>query len=99
MLSKDQVAAQYALNGNGRIASLGKFQGEPWWVVALWDLALEGCADGMDDDEGVEISIFNLDPELAAITGYRSDATSGRKIIVWETDSGFVCHNVVSAHQ
>lgn len=36
---------------NGRIISQGKFEGEPEWVPHFWNMAFDGMADELYDEE------------------------------------------------
>lgn len=62
----------------------GKFEGERPYVAYYWEMYLNGCADGDDD----EILSFNVTPEDTAIFPELKD----RNVIkIVETDQGFVC--------
>ncbi len=84
----------YKLTPHGRVTSPGKFEGEPWWIVALWDRALDGFANATTDDGDVTFSHFYVDSdqELAEVSGIATDRP--REILVWEDENGFVRHVV-----
>ena len=93
MLSRTDVAARYTLTGD-RVASPGKFEGEPWYVVALWDLVLDGAADGetWDGPDNDDLTAwFRVDDEMRAACGLDG---SHSWIAVWERGDGFVCHEL-----
>jgi hypothetical protein len=95
MTTKDEVAQNYQLDAKGIVLSPGKFEGEPWYVVALWNLALEGCADREVHDGTQLISCFEIDAEIVAMCG--NGHRLGQYICVWERDNGFVDHAVMRA--
>lgn len=43
-MTRQQILQDYQVK-NGRIASPGKFEGEPIFAPYFWDLGLMGCAD------------------------------------------------------
>lgn len=63
MMTKADVAAEYTLTDRGTVSSPGKFEGEPWYVVALWGLVLDGGAD-METGEDPSVSWFRVDSNL-----------------------------------
>lgn len=46
-MTRDEILHHYTV-ASGRIASPGKFEGEPVFAPALWDIGLNGFADGGD---------------------------------------------------
>ncbi len=75
------------VGGVAYVATPGKFEGEPLWLVALWDLVLEGCSDGEEWDGETPIAVFTVDADLIAV----DPSLAGEGVIrVWEDDSGFV---------
>jgi hypothetical protein len=90
MQTKQDIAKEYKIDERGIVRSPGKFESEPWYVVALWDLVLNGCADREDFDGEVLVASFAIDEELAPIIGRAINAT--HFVSVWERDDGFVCH-------
>lgn len=72
------------------ITSPGKFQGEPRWAPYFWEMAMDGCIDGEEDDLTVWFDVIEPDdtdefPELRQfkVVKLREDA------------NGFVhCHTV-----
>ena len=97
MLTKIEVEKEYALNEHGIVQSPGKFEGEPWYVVALWDLVLEGCADEeiWEDDE--QTSAFALSADMRRACGLSVPAIDGADwILLWERSDGFVCSRKIS---
>jgi len=74
---------------DGVITSPGKFEGEPVWLPGLWDLAMQGFADG-EDNETFTFHFSDLnDPMVKAYP-----MLGGRFVYVWETEQGFVCCRV-----
>ncbi len=63
MLIKSEIAKDYNLTERGTIANPGKFEGEMWYVVALWDLVLNGGSD-METGEDPAVSWFRVDSNL-----------------------------------
>lgn len=92
MLTKEEIAVAfgYTINERGTITSPGKFEGEPWWAVALWEMALEGFADDtLDEDDGGPTDLFTVDEELIERFALPAD-WEGHTIGVYEDDFGFV---------
>src|SRR5208282_4626278 len=88
MMTQQDVAQQYQVDMGGRIASLGKFEGEHWSTVALYNVAIDGGADeslqwGEDECE----DIFILDDEMRAAIG--CDATE-YAVTLYHDSQGFV---------
>lgn len=70
LLTRDAVAAAFSVTDHGVIRSPGKFEGEPWWAVALWEESLLGLADEtLDEDEGGPTDLFTVDEEMIAVLG------------------------------
>ncbi len=101
MLTKNEIAADYTLSERGTIASPGKFEGEIWQTVALWDLMLDGGSDfETGDSESGEpvIAWFHVDAALIAdLTSnaaerdaFAADYPPGSYLGVWEDSQGFV---------
>lgn len=63
MMTKEEIAKEYTLTDRGTVASPGKFEGEMWYVVALWDLILDGGCDLETGDEN-PVSWFRVDSNL-----------------------------------
>jgi hypothetical protein len=81
-MTRQEIEKDYVID-HGRIASPGKFEGEPLFVPYFWDCYLNGGADG-DDGETLMFEVTNEDrkefPELVNI--YR--------VFLWEDSNGFV---------
>lgn len=102
MITKAAVREQgYEINDRGTITSPGKFEGEPWFVVALWDCVMEGGEDlligNLDND--VTSSWFKLDADILADFELGAhDYPIGSWIGVWEDSQGFVRHKTRATH-
>lgn len=89
-MKRSDILANYAVDSRGVIRSPGKFEGEPLWVPALWEIALDGFADS-DDGTTYGFTIPKADPlrkefpELDQWLGRR------RSVKLVQTDQGFVC--------
>lgn len=89
---------------DGIVHRLGKFQGEPLYVVLLWDFALEGGSDEDLHDGDCSHFIFTIDPALVEECLYRSalrcgselEAHYGEYLCLWENEQGFVHHEIMS---
>ena len=79
------------VGGAQLVVSPGKFEGEPIWLVYLWDLALESFADSTEYDGDTEVSVFEVDAEMRVYDPYTFAESSVNVIRVWENDQGFVC--------
>lgn len=82
-MSRREILANYDIDNNGVITSLGKFEGEMLYVPYFWEIGLDGCAD--EDEDGV--FTFDIDeddlaefPELAGVS----------KLMLEESEQGFV---------
>jgi hypothetical protein len=86
-VTRQEIEAAYKVE-NGIVKSLGKFQGQPTWVVYLWDLFLNGFGDGWAEDHNEVVhAIFEIDasdvevwPELEGVY----------KVDLWEDALGFM---------
>jgi len=86
------VETHYSTDAHGLITSPGKFEGEPLYVPAYWDMGLEGMAD--EDDGGsfvFELNDAEWDtwPELKGQT----------HLVLWEDSQGFVYCDRLPADQ
>lgn len=93
MMTRDDVVKDYDLGEDGRVTSPGKFEGEPWWTVALWDSVMNGFYDDDTGSDGDYTHWFRIDDELRAVFGVDS-FNGGKWVTVWERDDGFVCHDL-----
>lgn len=78
---------------DGVITSPGKFEGEPEWLPAVWEAALEGRADREVMDGDTPVSCFAHDPEIVDLLGPTHLTSPDLYLAVWEDDQGFVRHN------
>lgn len=83
MHDKDVVKVE-----NGRIVSPGKFQGEPEWILDLWEKVLSGRSDVSLHDGSTAFDAFEIDDHISELTGYRPN--KGTYIVLWSDDKGFV---------
>lgn len=87
-MTRHEVEHWYKVE-DGRIASPGKFEGEPAWAPSFWDAALNGFAD---DDDGVRFAFWPDPadrrewPELAGVA----------KVLLWQDEQGFVHSDTVT---
>jgi hypothetical protein len=67
----------------------GKFEGEPIFVPALWDIVLNGFADNeyYSTDDDITVSAIEIDDELRAAWPELKDV---RVVELYEDDNGFV---------
>lgn len=88
MLTIAAVREQYTITDRGTIANPGKFEGEPWFVVALWDAILDGDAGEEDGDMGHWVEVTD---ETAEVFGMdRAVYPIGSWLYVHEDGQGFV---------
>ena len=93
MMTKEDVALYYDVD-SGFVQTPGKFECEPWWVVALWNAGLDGCADREAEWHGMPGYCFKLDAEIAAMLTVPPYTGSDMiYICVWEKSDGFVVHS------
>lgn len=70
-----------------RITSLGKFEGQPWWLPAFWEMTQDDCSDNIVyDEDGTEIHCVIIDPDMEVA----ADILESYAVALWETDQGFV---------
>ena len=82
MLTVPDIEKQYKVK-KGRIASPGKFQGEPIYTVYFWELYLDGCYDEIDDN----FIYFDLTPEDTYLF---YELLGSNRLLLHETDDGFI---------
>lgn len=78
---------------NGRIVSTGKFEGEPLWILDLWERVLSGGSDISLHDRSTAFDCFKLTQDIADLTGYRP--RDDAYVVIWSDDKGFVSHMVM----
>lgn len=88
---------KYETNDEGIITSPGKFEGEPEWIVTLYEMVLNGMADESVHDGTMVIDAFKLDAEMARLTGL--EESSEHYVCLWSNDQGFVSHKVLTENQ
>lgn len=90
MLTPAQVKAGYIVNpATGIVASPGKFEAEPAWVVALWDDVMHGRTDEDLEDNGVFVSVIHIDHQIGGIWPELRTHV-GESVLLWEDSNGFV---------
>lgn len=82
---------------DGFIVSPGKFEGEPEWILKLYEMVMDGRADESVHDGSMVIDAFRLDASMARLTGL--DAQPDHYVCIWSDDAGFVSHKVMSETQ
>lgn len=93
-MSRKEIESKYNVR-DGIIRSLGKFEGEPVYAVALYDFVMEGlfgnaypdCDCSETCECPPEYAIVSIDDEFRAEYPEVGSAKSAR---VYESDSGFV---------
>lgn len=96
MRTREDIGKDYTVSADGRIASLGKFEGESWYAVALWELALDGGSDLEIGGEGSpSVSWWRIDEALTnEIPEIKAMAESADPPILWigiySSEQGFV---------
>jgi hypothetical protein len=79
---------------DGIIVSPGKFEAEPEYVPAFWDVVLNGCADETIDDGGREVSIVLVTDEDRARWPELRDIHA---VAMVESDQGFISSDAMTA--
>lgn len=85
----------YTISNRGTIANRGKFEGDPTWVVYLWNLTMDGNSDIDVFDGDTLLSCFLLDESLALVTGLKQ----GHYVYLWETEQGFVSYSTMDQYE
>lgn len=85
---REKLLADYEVR-DGIIRTPGTFEGEPFWLPVLWELAMEGFADS-DDGTRFQFRIPKGDPLRTEFP--ELDAWLGRKrtVHVFQDSQGFV---------
>src|SRR5665213_676413 len=97
MMTPREVAADYNLTAHGTVSSPGKFEGEAWYVVAIWDLVMNSYED-RDTGEDPTIAWFHVDADFVdGIEFHQTDREDflatyplGSYLGIWEDSQGFV---------
>lgn len=97
MLSRNEVEAMgYAIDDLGRVANPGKFEGEHWSTIALWDVVMNGFQDETfydEDDSPLDVIALKdedrITLELPDLQG-ESNMETITHVLLWENESGFV---------
>jgi hypothetical protein len=84
---------------SGRITSPGKFEGEPLYVPALWQLAMEGFQDDTMEIGTILYEIFSIDSEVESAFADYSLKRAGDYILLWSDDNGFVNSSIVTEEE
>lgn len=89
MLTRKQVEMHYRLSPEGIVRDLGQFEGEPWWIVALW--IDDGCSgDASFDVNGRAYEIWNLtSDETEALREYYQEDVKPFAVL-YQDNYGFV---------
>jgi hypothetical protein len=83
MMTHADIASEYQINEHGTIVSPGKFEGEPVYAVALYDLVM----DGASDESAGPADLITVDADLrAAFPSIPADVVA---FVVWTSDVGF----------
>lgn len=89
MLTSAGVREQgYEISERGTIENPGKFEGEPWFVVSLWDAALDGCEGESDGDAGYWVQVTEETAEFFEMD--RETYKIGSWLYLHEDQQGFV---------
>ena len=86
-----KACEEYQTRDDLTITNPGKFEGEPIFVPALWDMALEGFSDETVEEDGVEVSLFHFSGDEGILLGLLcGEGKPISEVRIWETDQGFV---------
>lgn len=87
-MRRQDVINTYTIE-NGRITTPGRFEGEPIFLPALWELAMEGLADDEVENE-YRFTILAGDPLRTEFPELNRWLCRQHVIRVWQNDSGFI---------
>jgi hypothetical protein len=93
MMTRAGIAGEgYEITDRGTIASPGKFESGPWWVIALWTDTMDGGADIVTtDNDETSIWWYCVNADLIACLDLdTAEYPAGSWIGVWEDSQGFV---------
>lgn len=88
-MKRSEILKQYTVDANGRIASPGKFEGEPIFAPHFWQMGLEGFADS-DDGRVYGFRLKNGDPEFREFPELKKWLGRKRSLKLFEDSQGFV---------
>lgn len=71
----------------------GKFEGEPEYVKAFWEVMMDGGADETIYEGDHPHEVFVLSDEDRMKYGFDEEDYA---LVLWESDQGFVNHEVIS---
>lgn len=94
-MTREEVEKEYRVVA-GVIVSRGKFEGEPVYVPAFWQLALEGGFDDVEtvgEGEFAEVHTFAFKIDASDVERW-PELAGVRTLRLWEDDNGFVHHGV-----
>jgi hypothetical protein len=83
-MTRAEIAALYRHDARGNITSPGKFEGEPLYAVAFYEIGLEGFAD---QDDGAAYAFEITQEDRATWPELPSDC---KWVVIRESDNGFV---------
>lgn len=77
----------WTLSSGGTIQDPGKFEGEHWSTICLWDRAMDGEGDSIFDEFEVLLTAIHLSEDERREYELPDDA---EVVVLWETEQGFV---------
>ena len=97
-LSREDIERDYTIDELHIIRSLGKFEGEPFWVPYFWERWLEGCSDDEFPlaDSGISVFYINTDDtdQFPELKGRLFDV-----LLLWENDQGFAYSQIMTEEE
>lgn len=96
MMTLTDVQATYTVNRHGTVTDPGKFEQEPAYVVALWELMLNGYDDEVIYDNDMPVSVMLVDGYIQAEWPELADVYA---VLLWEDSVGFAQHHCVTERE
>jgi hypothetical protein len=78
---------------NGFVTTPGKFEGEPEWIIPLFEMTLSGLSDETLHDGTTAYDAFQCTEEMERLTGV--PAKDGNYIVLWSDSQGFLSHMIM----
>ena len=88
-MTREKILSEYRTDDHGVVLSPGKFEGQPAWVIALWEDAIDGLAD-VDTGKFYQFNLRKGDPLREEWPELDQWLGRGWTVRLVEDDRGFV---------
>lgn len=89
---KTEIEDEYTLDEYGIVKDMGKFQGEPWTTVVIYDWMMDGGGEiwSANEDSEEYDTLFELDSEDRALLELENVTGTITRALLSISDAGFV---------